>query len=320
MRSAGEVRVLGVDPAHGDEAWRARLGVVLQSWRDHGKWRVRELLDTPRALLRAVHHAASATAVGRRRADRHGRADRARRQAGRPALRRAAAPARRGHRHRRQAGAAVPGRADGRLRPARPARVPRPRAPAVRPGGHHDPADHARSGRGREAGRPDPHPGRRADHRRRLRRRAVPADVHRGRGALDARRRALRALHGGRHPVRARAVRGSTARRSPTSRCAGPAWRTPTWPWCSEFESGQRERRRARSRRWPDEPHDGRRPGRGSARRIELRQTFTNAQDLWNYLFLGRAPAGRHVLHARRHGARHRLLARRARRCPACSA
>ena len=44
MRSAGEVRVLGADPAHADEAWRARLGVVLQSWRDHAKWRVRELL------------------------------------------------------------------------------------------------------------------------------------------------------------------------------------------------------------------------------------------------------------------------------------
>jgi ABC-2 type transport system ATP-binding protein len=44
MRSAGDVSVLGVDPAHGDEHWRARLGVVLQSWRDHGKWKVRELL------------------------------------------------------------------------------------------------------------------------------------------------------------------------------------------------------------------------------------------------------------------------------------
>src|SRR5215469_15300828 len=44
MRSAGQVSVLGVDPAHGGEAWRARLGIVLQSWRDHGKWRVRELL------------------------------------------------------------------------------------------------------------------------------------------------------------------------------------------------------------------------------------------------------------------------------------
>jgi ABC-2 type transport system ATP-binding protein len=44
MRSAGDVRVLGEDPAGGGERWRARLGVVLQSWRDHGKWRVRELL------------------------------------------------------------------------------------------------------------------------------------------------------------------------------------------------------------------------------------------------------------------------------------
>jgi ABC-2 type transport system ATP-binding protein len=44
MRSAGQVSVLGVDPAHGNETWRSRLGVVLQSWRDHAKWRVRELL------------------------------------------------------------------------------------------------------------------------------------------------------------------------------------------------------------------------------------------------------------------------------------
>ncbi|MCA2229200.1 ABC transporter ATP-binding protein [Nonomuraea aurantiaca] len=43
-RSQGQVKVLGTDPAHGDERWRARLGVVLQSWRDHGKWRVREFL------------------------------------------------------------------------------------------------------------------------------------------------------------------------------------------------------------------------------------------------------------------------------------
>jgi ABC-2 type transport system ATP-binding protein len=44
MRSAGEVSVLGEDPAHAGEAWRARLGVVLQSWRDHSRWRVRDLL------------------------------------------------------------------------------------------------------------------------------------------------------------------------------------------------------------------------------------------------------------------------------------
>jgi ABC-2 type transport system ATP-binding protein len=44
MRSAGHVSVLGTDPAHAGELWRARVGVVLQSWRDHAKWRVRELL------------------------------------------------------------------------------------------------------------------------------------------------------------------------------------------------------------------------------------------------------------------------------------
>ncbi|QDP98949.1 ABC transporter ATP-binding protein [Microlunatus elymi] len=43
-RSSGEVRVLGVDPDHADEGWRADIGVVLQSWRDHGKWRVGEFL------------------------------------------------------------------------------------------------------------------------------------------------------------------------------------------------------------------------------------------------------------------------------------
>jgi len=43
-RSGGEVRVLGVDPDHAGEDWRARVGVVLQSWRDHPRWRVRELV------------------------------------------------------------------------------------------------------------------------------------------------------------------------------------------------------------------------------------------------------------------------------------
>ncbi|GAA0593437.1 ABC transporter ATP-binding protein [Kribbella sandramycini] len=45
LRSAGRVEVLGVDPAGADERWRARIGIVLQSWRDHGNWRVRELLE-----------------------------------------------------------------------------------------------------------------------------------------------------------------------------------------------------------------------------------------------------------------------------------
>jgi len=43
-RSSGTVRVLGVDPARADDAWRARVGIVLQSWRDHAKWRVGELV------------------------------------------------------------------------------------------------------------------------------------------------------------------------------------------------------------------------------------------------------------------------------------
>jgi ABC-2 type transport system ATP-binding protein len=44
LRSDGAVAVLGVDPAQADEDWRARVGVVLQSWRDHARW-------TPRLLL-----------------------------------------------------------------------------------------------------------------------------------------------------------------------------------------------------------------------------------------------------------------------------
>jgi len=45
MRSAGEVQVLGEDPARAGEDWRARTGVVLQSWRDHPRWTPRRLLS-----------------------------------------------------------------------------------------------------------------------------------------------------------------------------------------------------------------------------------------------------------------------------------
>ena len=58
-RSAGECAVLATDPARGDERWRARLGVVLQSWRDHKLWRVRELL-----AYQARFYAPFATAGG----------------------------------------------------------------------------------------------------------------------------------------------------------------------------------------------------------------------------------------------------------------
>ncbi len=42
--SSGHLRVLGEEPIGAGERWRARVGIVLQSWRDHSKWRVRELL------------------------------------------------------------------------------------------------------------------------------------------------------------------------------------------------------------------------------------------------------------------------------------
>ena len=44
LRSAGDVSVLGEDPARAGEDWRARTGVVLQSWRDHPRWTPRRLL------------------------------------------------------------------------------------------------------------------------------------------------------------------------------------------------------------------------------------------------------------------------------------
>ena len=42
--SAGVLRVLGEDPVRAGDAWRARVGVVLQSWRDHARWTPRRLL------------------------------------------------------------------------------------------------------------------------------------------------------------------------------------------------------------------------------------------------------------------------------------
>jgi ABC-2 type transport system ATP-binding protein len=44
-RSGGQVSVLGVDPIKGDEMWRSEIGMVLQSWRDHSRWQIRELLS-----------------------------------------------------------------------------------------------------------------------------------------------------------------------------------------------------------------------------------------------------------------------------------
>ena len=43
-RTGGEVRVLGVDPKRGGLAWKARLGIVLQSTGESGSATVREQL------------------------------------------------------------------------------------------------------------------------------------------------------------------------------------------------------------------------------------------------------------------------------------
>jgi ABC-2 type transport system ATP-binding protein len=43
-RSGGDVRVLGVDPQHGDLSWKAQLGIVLQSTGEPGTATVREQL------------------------------------------------------------------------------------------------------------------------------------------------------------------------------------------------------------------------------------------------------------------------------------
>lgn len=44
LRTAGEVGVLGTDPAHGGLDWKARLGIVLQSASEPGQYTVREQL------------------------------------------------------------------------------------------------------------------------------------------------------------------------------------------------------------------------------------------------------------------------------------
>jgi len=44
-RSGGDVRVLGVDPEHGDRDWRARIGIVLQEGRAQAELTVRETLE-----------------------------------------------------------------------------------------------------------------------------------------------------------------------------------------------------------------------------------------------------------------------------------
>lgn len=52
--SAGQVRVLGASPLTADRRWRARTGIAEQSWRDHGRWRVREFHDLLAGIRREL--------------------------------------------------------------------------------------------------------------------------------------------------------------------------------------------------------------------------------------------------------------------------
>jgi ABC-2 type transport system ATP-binding protein len=52
-RSSGEVRVLGVDPAHADHEWRQRIGIVLQESRMHPELTVRESIELFAGYYRA---------------------------------------------------------------------------------------------------------------------------------------------------------------------------------------------------------------------------------------------------------------------------
>ena len=54
--SAGQVRVLDASPLTADRRWRARTGIAAQSWRDHGRWRVREFLDYQASYYRGARH------------------------------------------------------------------------------------------------------------------------------------------------------------------------------------------------------------------------------------------------------------------------
>ena len=193
-RDAGDVRVLGQDPQHGDRAWRARLGIVLQTNNDlaeahrRASWSATSPGST---RTRATPTRSSPPSACRTRLRTRAAA----------ALRRAAPPPRRGARHRRPTRAAVPRRADHRLRPAGAALVLGPGRVAARRR-HHDPAHHALPGGGRAPGRPGGRGARRQSSSPRARR---PTSAGRtraaGRGAVDAGRRA-RARSGTDTPTR----------------------------------------------------------------------------------------------------------------------
>ena len=184
-RSGGEVSVLGEDPERAGREWRERIGIVLQSGRLDPYLTVRESLDLYAGYFRAPRPTEEVIAL----VGLEGKAD----ERAQPPLRRPAAPPRRRHGAGRRPRAALPRRADDRLRPLRPApglgRDRRPARPRQDRLPHH------------------PLHGRGAAPRR-------PGDDHR-------RRRDRRPRHPGgpRRPRRAARRRSATARTAARSSC-----------------------------------------------------------------------------------------------------
>ena len=108
-RTAGEVRVLGVDPAHPTSAWRERIGLVLQESELDSLHTVRETVRMFASYYqrpRDVDDTIDLVGLGDQRDDRRG-----------SSLGRAEAPGRRRPRHHRRSRSRVPRRADHRVRP-----------------------------------------------------------------------------------------------------------------------------------------------------------------------------------------------------------
>ena len=238
-RTAGEVTVLGEDPAHVDRAWRERVGIVLQEGRMHPELTVRESLELFAGYYRSPRDVAEHDRP-------HGPLGEGRRSRG-AAIGRPAATARRGPGADRRPRAALPGRADDGLRPLGA-------APGV--GGGGEPArprqdrvpDHALHGGGTGAGGPG------GDHRRRPDRGAgLPGELAGGRTppresasgcrpawpVADLPQRLGAAVGNGEVSPQAddpvpvlhelTPGRWSAASPSPGSRSGGRAWRTCTW-------------------------------------------------------------------------------------------
>ena len=111
-RTAGEVSVLGQDPGSASRAWRERVGIVLQECRLTRQLSPREAISQYAGYYRAPRGVDETLGAGR--AGGEGR------RPGLDAVGRPAAPPRRRPRPDRRPRAAVPRRADHRLRPLRP--------------------------------------------------------------------------------------------------------------------------------------------------------------------------------------------------------